>query len=192
MQNSLQVIEEEADRLTDLIEDLLDASRLQVGAMQLKKTDIALLALVNRLAEKFRVQTDDHQIVVEIPENFPVITADEVRIEQVIANMISNAIKYAPNGEIHITGQARPDQIIVCVKDEGPGIAKCDLPHIFDRFYRAQETSRKTKGAGLGLYLARAIVEAHHGRMWADPTMQKGARICFSLPRDSEDGSSEK
>ena len=188
MQNSLQVIEEEADRLTALIEDLLDASRLQVGAMQLKKTDIALLPLVNRLAEKFQVQTNDHHIVVDIPEDFPVIIADEVRIEQVIANMISNAIKYAPDGEIRISAHAHADQIIVCVRDEGPGIAKCDLPHIFDRFYRAQETSRKTKGAGLGLYLARAIVEAHHGRMWADPTLQRGARICFALPRDGEIG----
>jgi signal transduction histidine kinase len=60
------------------------------------------------------------------------------------------------------------------------------MPHIFDRFYRAQETSRKTKGTGLGLYLARSIIEAHNGRMWADPTREKGARICFSLPRDED------
>jgi signal transduction histidine kinase len=110
--------------------------------------------------------------------------ADETRIEQVLSNLISNAIKYAPDGEIHIIGQTHPDQVIICVTDEGPGIAVSDMPHIFDRFYRAHETSRKTKGAGLGLYLARAIIEAHNGRMWADPKTDKGARICFSLPRE--------
>lgn len=184
---SLQVIEEEADRLTALIEDLLDASQLQVGGMQLNRTDIAMRPFVERIAEKFQVQTQNHQIVVDIPEDFPVVIADEVRLQQVISNLLSNSIKYAPEGgEIRISGQVRPETIIICVTDEGPGIARCDMPHIFDRFYRAQETSRKTKGAGLGLYLARSIIEAHNGRMWADPTREKGARICFSLPRDKD------
>ena len=187
MDESLQVIEEEADRLTALIEDLLDASQLQVGGMKLKRSDIAMQPFVERLAKKFQIQTKNHQIVVDIPKDFPVVIADEVRLQQVISNLISNSIKYAPNGgEIRISGQVRPETIIMCITDEGPGIARCDMPHIFDRFYRAQETSRKTKGTGLGLYLARSIVEAHNGRMWADPTREKGARICFSLPRDED------
>jgi len=184
MDNSLQVIEEEADRLTRLIEDLLDASRLQAGGMALQKSDIALEKIADRLAERFQVQTDKHTFIVDFPEDFPVVTADDVRIQQVLSNLISNAIKYSPDGEIRISGLARSEEVIVCVEDEGPGIATSDLPHIFDRFYRAPENSRKTKGAGLGLYLARAIIEAHNGRMWADPKVQKGARICFCLPRD--------
>jgi K+-sensing histidine kinase KdpD len=184
MANSLQVIEEEADRLTDLIENLLEANRLQMNGIQLKKADVNFFKLANQLAERFQVQSEDHQIVVAIPKDFPIVMADETRIEQVLSNLISNAIKYAPSGEIHISGQTLPDQVVICVMDEGPGIATGDLPHIFDRFYRAQETSRKTKGAGLGLYLARAIVEAHSGRMWADVKTDQGARICFSLPRD--------
>ena len=184
LQNSLQVIEEEADRLTLLIENLLDASRLQAGGMELKRSNIAMPQLIKRLAERLQVQTQKHEIIVDLPDDFPVIMADEVRIEQVISNLISNAIKYAPGGTITISGHARKDEIIICVMDEGPGIGTGDLPHIFDRFYRAPETSRKTKGAGLGLYLARAIVEAHNGRMWADPKTEKGARICFCLPRD--------
>ena len=184
MDNSLQVIEEEADRLTRLIEDLLDASRLQAGGMALQKSDIALEKIADRLAERFQVQTDKHTFIVDFPENFPVVMADDVRIQQVLSNLISNAIKYAPEGEIRISGMAQPAEVIVCVKDEGPGIATSDLPHIFDRFYRAPENSRKTKGAGLGLYLARAIIEAHNGRMWADPKVKTGARICFCLPRD--------
>jgi len=184
MGSSLQVIEEEADRLTSLIEDLLDATRLQAGAMQLKRSDISLHQLAQHLAERLQVQTDQHKIIVNFPEDFPVVMADEVRIGQVLSNLISNAIKYAPDGEIRITGQVQPNEVIICVQDEGPGIAASDIPHIFDRFYRAPENSRKTKGAGLGLYLARAIVEAHHGRMWADPKTNIGARICFCLPRD--------
>lgn len=184
MNESLQVIEEEADHLTRLIEDLLDASRLQAGGMPLKRSDIAMKSIAERLAERFQVQTRDHQIIVDLPDDLPVVMADDVRIEQVLSNLISNAIKYAPDGKISINGCARPHEILICVEDEGAGIPAGDLPHIFDRFYRAPETSRKTKGAGLGLYLARAIIEAHKGHMWADPKTDKGARICFSLPRD--------
>ncbi len=184
MGESLQVIEEEADHLTRLIEDLLDASRLQAGGMPLKRSDVAMVAMAERLAERFQVQTEDHQIIVDLPDDLPVVMADETRIEQVLSNLISNAIKYAPDGKIVINGCGRPQEILICVADEGPGIPAGDLPHIFDRFYRAPETSRKTKGAGLGLYLAQAIIEAHGGRIWADPKPDKGTRICFSLPRD--------
>jgi signal transduction histidine kinase len=152
--------------------------------MQLNKTDLSFYAMAKRLATRYQTQTDKHEILVDIPETFPVVMADEVRMEQVLTNLLSNAIKYSPGGEIHITGSNLSDQVIVCVADEGPGISPGDLPYIFDRFYRAPETSRKTKGAGLGLYLARAIIEAHGGRMWADPKATAGARICFSLPKD--------
>jgi K+-sensing histidine kinase KdpD len=182
--SSLQVIEEEADRLTELIENLLEANRLQMNGMRLKKADIHFYELANRLAERLQVQTEQHHIVNALPADFPIVMGDETRIEQVLSNLISNAIKYAPDGEIRISGQNLADQVIICVLDEGPGIAAGDLPHIFDRFYRAQEASRTTKGAGLGLYLARAIVEAHGGRMWADAKADLGARICFSLPKD--------
>jgi signal transduction histidine kinase len=182
--DSLEVIEEEADNLTRLIEDLLDASRLQAGGMALKRTDVALKPMAERLAERFQTQTETHEITVDLPDDLPVVMADDVRIEQVLSNLISNAIKYSPGGEININGCARPSEILICVSDEGPGIPAGDLPHIFDRFYRAPETSRKTKGAGLGLYLAQAIIEAHGGRIWADPQMNKGAKICFSLPRE--------
>ncbi len=185
VQDSLAVIEEEADRLSEMIENLLDATRLQAGAMVINQSDVALDGLVGRIAERFRTQSSAHRIVVDFPPNFPVILADENRMEQVISNLLSNAIKYSPEGgEIHVSGQARRDQVIVCVSDEGPGIAAKDIPHVFDRFYRASEASRTSKGAGLGLYLARAVVEAHRGKIWVDPKPDSGARICFSLPRE--------
>jgi K+-sensing histidine kinase KdpD len=183
VQDSLEVIEEEADRLTLLIENLLDASRLQAGGITLKHSDVSLPSLAQRLCQKMQTQTTQHTLVVDFPENFPVILADEIRMEQVLSNLIANAIKYAPSGEIRIGGSIHPDSIVICVTDEGPGIAPEDIPHIFDRFYRAPEMARNTKGAGLGLYLARAIIEAHGGRIWVDPVAGKGARICFSLPR---------
>ena len=183
VQDSLAVIEDEADRLTHMIEDLLDASRLQAGGLTLNQTDLSLPNLAQRLAERFQTQTKKHTLVVDFPADFPVIMGDETRIEQVLSNLISNAIKYSPKGEIHINGDIRPEQVIITVSDEGPGIDQHDMPHIFDRFYRSDTAVRKTKGAGLGLYLARAIVEAHGGRIWIDPQHGSGARICFSLPR---------
>ena len=181
--DSLQVIEEEADRLAKMIDDLLDASRLQAGGLSLNRADVALPALASRVIERFAVQSSKHQLVADFPEKFPVILADETRIEQVLANLVSNSLKYAPQGEIKISGQARPEQVIVCVSDQGAGIEAKDLPHIFDRFYRSTNAVKQTKGAGLGLYLARAIVEAHGGRIWADSSAGTGAKICFSLPR---------
>jgi PAS domain S-box-containing protein len=183
--DSLAVIEEEADRLTNLVENLLDASRLQAGALSINQTDVDLVSLTKRIAERFQVQTDNHKLVVDFPSGFPIILGDEDRLAQVLSNLISNSIKYSPaGGEIRIHGQIRPEHVIICVSDQGPGIAPEDIPHVFDRFYRATEASRKTKGAGLGLYLARAVIEAHNGRIWVDPKPDSGARICFSLPRD--------
>lgn len=184
VQDSLEVIEEEADRLTSLIENLLDASRLQAGGLSLNLADMNFMVFAEQLAERFRTQTDKHTISVDVAEGFPVVMADEGRLAQVMSNLLSNAIKYSPDGgNIRISGQIRSDQVIVCVEDDGKGIAPGDIPHIFDRFYRADEASRTTSGAGLGLYLTRAIIEAHGGRIWVDPRPGDGARICFSLPR---------
>ncbi|RPI33958.1 MAG: GAF domain-containing protein [Chloroflexota bacterium] len=186
VKDSLEVIEEEADRLTELIENLLDASRLQAGGLKINFSDVAIDALASRIAERFGTQSSAHTIEVDFPPDFPVIMGDETRLGQVLSNLLSNAIKYSPQGgKICITGQVMPEQVIVCVSDQGPGIAPSDIPHVFDRFYRSTDASRTTKGAGLGLFLARAVVEAHNGRIWVDPKPDEGARICFSLPRDS-------
>ena len=185
LRDGLAIIEEESDRLARMIDDLLDASRLQAGGLRLNKENLSLPALAERLAKRFRTQSSRHTITLAFPPDFPLVLADETRIGQVLTNLISNALKYAPEGEIRIEGSVRPKQVILCVQDEGPGIDPRDMPHIFDRFYRADEAVRKTKGAGLGLYLARAIIEAHRGRIWLDPAPDSGTRICFSLPRQS-------
>jgi signal transduction histidine kinase len=184
VEDSLAVIEDEADRLTELIENLLDATRLQSGTISLNRSDLAIGHTAERIVERFTVQAPDHTFIVDIQDDFPVIMGDEDRLEQVLYNLLSNAVKYSPDGgEIKIVGQVRREQVIICISDQGPGIAPGDIPHIFDRFYRSSEASKKTKGAGLGLFLSRAVIEAHGGRIWVDPMPNQGARICFSLPR---------
>ena len=184
VKDSLAVIEEETDRLTGLIENLLDASRLQAGGLSISLSDVALNVVAERIAKRFQTQSAIHNIIVDFPENFPIVSGDETRLEQVLSNLVSNGIKYSPQGgEIRISGQVRQAQVIVCASDDGPGVAPEDIPHIFDRFYRSSNAKRTTKGAGLGLYLARAVIEAHGGRIWVDPRPGDGARICFSIPR---------
>ena len=184
VRQSLAVIEDEADRLASLIDDLLDASRLQAGALRLKRSEVALDQLARRAAERFRTQSGQHGFEVQFPPNFPIVIADEDRISQVITNLLSNAVKYSPDGgTITIAGQSRPTDILVCITDEGPGISQQDAPRVFDRFFRAGDTARTTKGTGLGLYLSKAVVEAHGGQIWVDEAPVKGARICFTLPR---------
>jgi signal transduction histidine kinase len=184
VRDSLSVIEQEADRLTGLIDDLLDASRLQAGGLSLSKTEMDLAALARGLEERFRVQAPHHVLRLDFPAELPLVLGDESRLTQVLANLLSNAAKYAPQGtQVTVEGRARPEEVVVCVHDEGPGIPAEDVPRVFDRFFRSSEASRRTKGAGLGLYLARAVIEAHGGRIWVDDRPMSGARICFSLPR---------
>jgi len=185
IEDSLQVIEEEADRLTELIENLLDASRLQAGVLSINLSDVALDKLTRRIVERFSTQTTQHTFTTEFPPDFPMVLADEERMAQVLSNLISNAIKYSPaGGKITISGSSSVEKITICVSDEGLGIDPRDIPYVFDRFYRADLTSRSTKGAGLGLFLSRAVIEAHEGKIWVDQQTQRGARICFSLPRN--------
>ncbi len=183
VQDSLEVIEEESDRLAELIENLLDASRIEAGALAMNTIDLSIPTLAQHIANIFKGQSNSHHFIVDFPENFPVVLGDENRISQVFKNLISNAIKYSKyGGEIRIDGYVRKQDVVICVSDQGPGISDQDAPRIFDRFYRAESAMRVHKGAGLGLYLTRAIVEAHNGTIWVDNTYQNGAKICFSLP----------
>jgi signal transduction histidine kinase len=137
------------------------------------------------LAVRFQTQSELHTFKVIFPKDCPTVLADEARLTQAISNLLSNAVKYSPEGgEITITGRVEKEDIVMCISDEGPGIALEDVPRIFDLFYRSNEVSRKTKGAGLGLFLAKAVIEAHGGHIWVDNRAKEGARICFTIPQN--------
>jgi PAS domain S-box-containing protein len=185
LQQSLEVIEEESDRLNDLIDNLLEASRLQAGGYELKTEEMRLDLLAERVVDRFRHQTTDHLLSTEFPAEFPTVRADYDRMEQVLNNLVSNALKYSPTGgTIRVQGWREGEWVCVAVSDEGMGISKRDQERIFDRFYRAEEVmTSTTKGAGLGLYLVRAIITAHGGRIWVQSEKGHGATFVFALRR---------
>ncbi len=187
VQRSLTVIEEEADRLTELIDNLLMASRIQVeGMLDLHLLDVALDQIAARAVSRFEPQTQHHAFALDFEVDFPIIVGDEKRLRHVIDNLVSNAIKYSPNGgTITIGGRASEGQVQVFVRDEGIGLSPADAELIFDRFYRADNAVKHgAPGTGLGLYLVRAIIEAHGGHIWATPHKgQSGTTFTFTLPR---------
>ena len=185
IRNGLGVIVEEADRLTDLIENLLAASKLQAEGMRLDIDDVFLPAIIEQAIDRLPNLTDSHHVEATIQENFPVIQGDATRLRQTVDNLLSNAVKYSPNGGlITITASYDTNQVQVAVTDEGAGIPPEQLERIFERFHRVDNTlTKKTQGTGLGLYLAHAVVTAHGGHIWADNNPTGGATFTFTLPR---------
>lgn len=192
----LAVIEEEADSLTELIDRLLDASRLQAGTFRLEWGEVWLPNMAAAVAGRLGSQSQNHQVVLDFPENFPVIYGDERRLTQVFNNLVSNAIKYSPDGgEVRIFAHVYPDYVTVSVRDEGIGIPQHEEERIFGKFSRLDNAlSRKTEGTGLGLFLTKAIIDAHGGSIWFSSNRQEatgdeempGTTFTFSLPRDIE------
>ena len=185
VRESMAVIEEESDRLTHLIDNLLDASRLQGGQLRLDKADVRVDKIAARIVNTFRTQRGEHTFQLDFPDDFPPIQADEERLHQVLSNLISNAIKYSPRGgEIALSGRFVDDQVFIAVTDQGIGIPAGEQSRIFDRFYRVESPlKRRTQGAGLGLYLVKSVVEAHGGRIWVESNEGQGSTFVFTLPR---------
>lgn len=183
---SLQVIEEESDRLKDLIDDLLTASKIQAEQrVNLEIGDVRLDEIGLRSVERFRTQTERHSFETSFQEGFPAVHGDAKKLRQVIDNLIMNAIKYSPEGgRITVGGRYTQHNVTFFVRDEGVGIAEKDLLHIFDRFFRVENSlTTKTKGTGLGLYLAKAIIEAHNGTIQVKSQYGHGSTFYFILPR---------
>jgi PAS domain S-box-containing protein len=185
VKDSLAVIEEEADHLASLIDDLLDASRIQAGGLEFTISDIDIAQISIILIERFRKASSRYNFDVKFQSKFPIILGDEERLTQVLSNLLSNAVKYSePGSSIKLEGSYTDTDILVCVQDEGQGIPAEDRERVFERFYRAIPTSHSTTGTGLGLYLAKAVIEAHHGRIWVEKSDPTGTQVCFSLPRE--------
>ena len=185
IQDNLAVIEDEADRLNALIQNLLTASKLQVEReMMLDIGEVWLGELVKRAVDRVENQTDKHRFIIKFQPKFPVIHADETRLRQVLDNLLSNAIKYSPDGgDIFIRGTYDEGYAIISVTDHGVGLSSEDQQRVFERFYRVDgKLSRKTQGTGLGLYLSQAIIEAHGGTMRLDSKPGQGATFTFTIP----------
>ena len=183
----LAIIEEEADRLNELIANLLDVSRLQAGSLTLTIAPFSLPSLVERVVQGIAATAGDKfEFQLRFPNNFPRVLADESRIQMVLSNLLTNAVKYSPEGGVvRIGGWVEDSEVLVYVSDQGIGIVPEDRERIFDRFYRADNSlSRATQGAGLGLYLAKVIIEAHGGRIYAESQPGGGTRFVFTLPVD--------
>lgn len=174
----------ESDRLAALVDDLLDLGRLESGRVNLHLEPLDPADLLTRAAERLRPQTERARVSLstDLAIGLPRVLADRARIEQVILNLVHNAIKFTPaGGSITVTAEPRGNELVVAVKDTGAGIAPADQNRLFERFYKV-DRSRRSEGTGLGLAITKHIVQAHEGAIWVESEPGKGATFYFSLP----------
>jgi two-component system NtrC family sensor kinase len=174
--------------ITALINDLLDLGRIEAG-FDARKEQVPLAAIINYAIEGLRSRVDEKRqlLAVDVPETLPPLFGNPIRLRQMIANLLGNAIKYTPaGGKVGLRAIAEDGQIILQVVDNGPGIPPADQPYIFDKFYRASNVPSDTPGTGLGLAIVRSIVENHQGRIWVESTLGQGTTFTVVLPADPQ------
>ena len=181
----LQTIQRNSERLQFLIEDLLTISELESGRLKMNLQSVRLRALVDRVLEDFKTQADAQRV--ELKNNVPDVAAraDSERLQQVLGNLVGNAIKYGrADGHVDVSGRlANGTTIELCVQDDGPGIPPEALERVFERFYRVDKArSREQGGTGLGLSIVKHIVQSQGGKVWARSELGKGAAFYFTLP----------
>lgn len=186
----LGVISSEADRMTRIVKDLLTLTRLDYNRMEMHMQRMDLRELGQKAAAAMEGQAKSQGLTLtcDLPAEMPAVTGDPERIQQVIINIITNAIKYnKPQGSIAITGGVEAGQVFLRVEDTGIGVPKADLERLFERFYRVDKArSRESGGTGLGLAIAKQIVETHGGRIGFDSEYGKGSIVTLYLPRAKE------
>jgi two-component system sensor histidine kinase KdpD len=176
-------IEREADRLNRLVENLLDMSRIEGGALRPEKEWYPIAELLHDILGRMQPLLQGREILVHLPDDLPPVELDYLMIDQVLTNLLENALRYTPVcSPIEISVSATPTELLVAVADRGPGIPPSDLERIFDKFYRVMGGARETGGTGLGLAVCRGLVEAHRGRIWVENRAGGGAVFRFTLP----------
>lgn len=180
----LEIIDHETDHLQELIDNLLDSARLKSGQLKMKFQEVRPDALLKDLQLRCHMNYPDLKISINIPQTSMPIQADGQRLSQVFENLINNAIKYAPGSEIQIQYTQSETESRFRIQDFGNGIPEKYLPHIFERFFRNPEQSPNIHGSGLGLYICRKIIEAHHGKITVESTVGKGTCFEVILPND--------
>ena len=181
-----EAIEEEARRLNRIVGNLLDLSRIEAGTLRPQMTWYDLGALVDDVLGRLSPLARDHTLTNLVPAELPPVPLDYVEIDEVVSNLVENAIKYTPQGSrIAISAGVHGKLLVVTVEDNGPGIPTESLAGLFDRFYRFDGTSRRPDGTGLGLSVVKGLVEAHGGSVSAENRIEGGARFTFTLPLES-------
>ncbi len=186
--NSLKVIESETDHLSRVVDRLLLASRISAGTPALRKEPVQLPIVANKVVRRLQHMTDVHRFELDFERDFPSLYVDPALIEEVLANLVENAIKYSPDGgKIRISGRLVDSQATVTVEDEGVGIPPGQIEHLFKRFHRLDKgLARTIRGVGLGLYICKSIIEAHGGKIQVHSQPGKGSQFTFSLPLESQ------
>jgi signal transduction histidine kinase len=179
-------IRSQTENLSGLINDLFELSQLETGQIQLAVETVNMNDLLSDVLESMQAQARAKGVSLKgiFSEDMPLIKAELAKIQRVIYNLVQNAIRHTPaSGSISLATEVVPEGIQVEVVDTGEGIAPEDLPHIFDQFFRGEKSrSRETGGAGLGLAIAKRIIEAHHGHIWVESQVGQGTRFRFVLP----------
>jgi len=179
----LTIIDDEADRLTEIIDDMLDSSRLQSGTMPIEFQDVRLNSVINGFIQRMKAGNYNLQVNLEIDKSANIVWADPGRLVQVFENLFMNAVKYAPGTELTISLCWENDQAHILFCDSGPGIPQEHLEDIFKRFYRLPQHRHNASGTGLGLYICYEIIQAHGGRIFAESASGKGTEFHILLPR---------
>jgi PAS domain S-box-containing protein len=179
---------EASRRLARLIDDLLSVSRMESGRLVLDPRPLDLGGLVERTLSPFRAMAARHSIRSEIPAGLPVIWGDPDKVEQILTNLVGNAIKYSPaGGEVVVSVSCEDDEVRVSVRDQGIGMSPRDMGQLFEKFYRVdRDEVRRAGGTGLGLYITKRLVEMHGGRIWAESWTGSGSEFSFTLPGRGE------
>jgi two-component system sensor histidine kinase KdpD len=180
-------IENEAERLNRLVGNLLDLSRIEAGSLRPEKGWYDIGALIREVVGRLRPLAASHRLSLDLLADLPPVHLDYVEIDQVVSNLIENAIKYTPEGsEIGISAHQADGAVQIEVSDTGPGIPSDAIPHLFDAFYRAPGRESTASGSGLGLAVAKGLVEAHGGSIRAANRPEGGASFAFTLPIESD------
>ena len=180
----IQRVRMSVTNITSLINDLLELERIEVGYDALKET-VLLSSVIDEAVTRNQSRLTDKslEIIIDVPEELPAVDGNLLRLEQMMGNLINNAIKYTPpGGRVVVRGKSEEDQVIIQVEDTGLGIPLTDQPYIFDRFYRAGNIPSDVPGTGLGLAIVKTIVENHKGRVWVDSSLGVGTTFTVVLP----------
>ena len=184
--DALAVIRRQSQRMTDMVSDLLDLARVESGRAKFEAGSFDLSRVIENAIVEMTPQFDLNRVILlqNLEANLPQVFADEVKLLEVFINLLSNAVKFSkPEGKVWIAAKKTGRELLVSVKDEGHGILKEDLPHIFEKFYRSSREDVALKGTGLGLALCKSIIDRHGGRIFAESEgLGKGATFYFTLP----------